>query len=93
MRKLVIAPALLGTLLVAGAAHAQQHPWVPSGFNGSVGSVPDGSTPAVADQHPWVPSNVYTGNLPNGAPAYAASRAGAPVAAPAAPRRRTTDIK
>ena len=71
MRKLVIAPALFAALLVAGTAHAQQHPWVPSGFNGPAGSLPNGA-PAVIDQHPWVSSNVYLGNLPNGAPAYAA---------------------
>jgi len=70
MRTLVTA-LLVGIPLVAGPALAQQHPWVPSGFNGPAGSLPNGA-PAVIDQHPWVSGNVYLGNLPNGAPAYAA---------------------
>jgi len=86
MRKLVIGPALLAALLVAGAAHAQQHPWVPSGFNGPTGSLPNGA-PAVIDQHPWAPSGVYVGSLPNGEPVYGAR----PVPAGAqASKRHTT---
>jgi len=77
MRKLVIAPVIFGVLVAAGAANAQQHPWVPSDvYTGKLyqGNLPNG---APADQNPWVPSDVYTskaytGQLPNGAPAYVA---------------------
>ena len=76
MRTFVIAPVVVGVLF-AGAANAQQHPWVPSDvYTGKVynGSLPNG---VPADQNPLVPSDVYTskaytGNLPNGAPAYVA---------------------
>jgi len=80
MRKL-IGPVLFGVLVAgfAGAANAQQNPWVPSDvYTGKVynGSLPNG---VPADQNPWVPSDVYTGkvntgNLPNGAPAWASTR-------------------
>lgn len=72
MRKLVSGSALLAALVVAGAAHAQEHPWVPSGFNGPTGSLPNGAP--IVSNHPWVSTGAYVGNLPNGAPAFAATR-------------------
>jgi hypothetical protein len=79
MRKFIIGPVLFGVLFAgfAGAANAQQHPWVPSDvYTGKVsqGSLPNG---VPDDRNPLVPSDVYTsraytGQLPNGAPAYVA---------------------
>jgi len=67
MRSLV-STILVGATLVAGPALAQQNPWVPSGMNAPIGSLPNGDDPAVA-RHPWVSSTVYEGKLPNGDPA------------------------
>lgn len=86
MRKLITGSALFAALVVAGAAHAQEHPWIPSGFNGPSGSLPNGA-PSVSD-HPWVPSGVYVGNLPNGAPVFAP--AAVPANAQASKRHTTT---
>ena len=95
MRKLVLAlaPALVGVFL-AGAAQAQQHPWVPSNFSGLTGSRPNGAPAAISEQHPWVPSDVYAGNQRNSAPAWASSRAAVPAAGTAhASKRHTTEAK
>jgi hypothetical protein len=70
MRKLV--SIFFGVSLIAGPAYAQQNPWVPSGVTEPAGSLPNGD-PAIT-KNPWVPSGVYTGNLPNGAPAWASTR-------------------
>jgi hypothetical protein len=61
----VVSAIVVGAVLVAGPALAQQHPWVPSGMNAPTVSLPSGDDPAVT-HHPWVSSNVYEGNLPNG---------------------------
>lgn len=70
LRKLVIGPAPLVALLVAGAAaHAQQHSF--GDFSGPAGTLPNGAPPTDGDQRPWLPSGFYVGNLPNGAPVFA----------------------
>jgi hypothetical protein len=71
MRTLV-STILVGVSLIAGPAFAQQNPWVPSGMNAPVGSLPNGD-PAVTP-NPWVASTVYEGSLPNGDAARAEVR-------------------